>query len=391
MFGRQIVIAPFDTRSISSWDAGLDMAGPPPEGNEFMPFGSLYFWRHPDSAHLFRADISGVYDDIFWARRINVKQNQKKPSLRGGGMEAVLTFSNFTLPLARAELVDGRELKSEELLWGYVRAGFGVGYRRQLRPGQQDNMFAADLTLEPGFLYFGRGSDTGAGFEVPENTPELRAHLQVRLDSLKRNILKLAHEGYAAGLDLVYGRRTNWRDWGEDGAEKADQGRDYVSFTGYFLRAGGAPWTKSSRQRLIASINGGAGYHLDRFSAPRVGGGPDPMGEEYGSTWIPVLPGAAIWEFFPHHYAILTGEYRYEPFFFTYLALDAAAGWLDRLRETESGPVKKNSFMSSVGTRITTGFFLGTRLQIAYNYNFSVIRHGSYGGNEIMVQLSGNL
>ncbi len=389
VFGRHVDIAPFNTRSISSWDLGLDMAEPPPEGNELLPFGSLYFWRHPDSAHLFRADISGVYDDIFWARRLNLKQ--KDLTFDRGGLETVVTFINFTLPFARPELVDGKELKSEELLWGYVRAGFGAGYRRQLHPGLQDNMFAADLLFEPGFLFFGRGSDTSPSFKVPENTPELRAHLQVRLDSLKRNILKLAQEGYAAGFDLVYGHRTNWRDWGVDGTERAGQGRDYVSFIGYFLKAGGVPWTKSSRQRIIASINGGIGYHLDRFSAPRVGGGPDPMGEEYGSTWMPVLPGAAIWEFFPHHYVILTGEYRYEPVFFTYLAFDASAGWLDRLRGTEGALVAKNDLMSSVGARITTGFFLNTRLQAAYNYNFSVIRHGSYGGNEIMVQLSGNL
>ncbi len=392
VFGREVTVAPFNTRSISSWDLGIDLAEPPPQDSELLPVGSLYFWRHPDSAHLLRAEVSGVYDDIFWARRLAV-ETSKKP-LPPGGFEAVLTFNNFTLPLARAELVDGRALKSEELLWGYARAGLGVGYRRQVRPGNQDNMFAAGLMFEPGFLFFDRGPDTAGAFSVPENTLELRAHLQVRLDALKRNILKLAHDGYAAGADLVYGHRTDWRDWGTDGAEKAAHGRNYLSFAGYFLKAGDVPWaTGSSRQRLIASLNGGVGYHLDRFSAPRVGGGPDPLGEEYGSTWIPVLPGASIWEFFPHHYIIFTGEYRFEPVFFTYLGLDAAAGWLDRLRNqnTGGGPVTKNDVMSSVGTRITTGFFFNTRLQIAYNYNFSVVRKGSYGGHELLIQLSGNL
>ena len=141
-------MAPFDTRSISSWDLGIDLAEPPPEDSEFLPVGSLYFWRHPDSAHLLRADVSGVYDDIFRARRIGAE------NLHAGGVETVLTFTNFTLPVARAELADGRALKSKELLWGYVRAGFGVGYRRQVRPGSQDNMFAADLILEPGFLFY---------------------------------------------------------------------------------------------------------------------------------------------------------------------------------------------------------------------------------------------
>ncbi len=185
-------MAPFDTRSISSWDLGIDLAEPPPEDSEFRPVGSLYFWRHPDSAHLLRADVSGVYDDIFWARRIGAED------FHAGGVETVLTFTNFTLPVARAELADGRALKSKELLWGYVRAGFGVGYRRQVRPGSQDNMFAADLILEPGFLFFDKGPDTAAGFVVPKNTLELRAHLQVRLDALKRNILELPHVGHQA-------------------------------------------------------------------------------------------------------------------------------------------------------------------------------------------------
>ena len=38
-----------------------------------------------------------------------------------------------------------------------------------------------------------------------------------------------------------------------------------------------------------------------------------------------------------------------------------------------------------------TGFFFNTRLQVAYNYNFEVVRHQSYGGHEIAVLFSGKL
>ena len=148
---------------------------------------------------------------------------------------------------------------------------------------------------------------------------------------------------------------------------------------------------ESDRHRLIGSLHAGAGYNLDRFSAPRVGGGVQTMGEEYGSTWRPVLPGSAIQEFFPKHYAIAAGEYRWEAFFFTYLSVDASVGWLDRLRQIGTDVSTRNDVFSSVGARLTTGFFFDTRMQLAYNHNFAVIRNGHYGENEIVLHFSKDL
>ncbi|MDA8387246.1 MAG: hypothetical protein M0Z58_01115 [Nitrospiraceae bacterium] len=382
VFGRKVTVRPGNPRYVSAWDAGFDLSEPPPGNYEILPVGDVYIWRHPDSRSLFRADLSGVWDDVFWARR-----------LKGlpGPFEGVLTFKNFTIPAARSELVDGEELKSEALLWGYVRPGFGIGYRRQVPPGHESNMLAADLIFEPGFLFFARGSDTADNFVAPRDTFEFRTRLELRWDALNRNLLRLPQKGYAAGADLVYGYRADWRDWGVNGAEAAGEGKTYASFTGYFLAAGGVPWVKSKSQRLVGAIHAGSGYRLDRFSAARVGGGPDPLGEEYGSTYLPVLPGAVIQEFFPEHYVLATGEYRWQPFFFACLGVDASAGWLDRLRRTDAGIVKKNDLLPAVGVRLITGFFFDTRLQIAYNYNFSVVRNGGYGGHEFLMEISGNL
>ncbi len=381
VFGRWVTVKPGNPRSVTAWDLGVDISEPPPAGHEIIPLGDLYLWRHPDALSLFRAQLSGVYDDVFWARRVEGL----------GPFETVLTFTNFSPPIARSELVDGEELKSEELLWGYVRPGFGMGYRKQVYPGNQDNMFAADLILEPGFLFFESGSETARNFIVPQDTFEFRAHLEVRWDALNRNLIKLPLSGYAAGSDIVYGYRANWRDWGINGGQAADEGREYASFTGYFLAAGRAPWLNSNHYRCIGALYGGSGYHLDRFSAFRVGGGPNPLGEEYGSTYRPVLPGSAIREFFSDHYLIMTGEFRWDPLFFASLGLDASAGWLDRLRGTGTGVVQRNHVLPAVGIRLTTGFFFNTRLQVAYNYNFGVVRHKSYGGHEITVLFSGKL
>ena len=115
------------------------------------------------------------------------------------------------------------------------------------------------------------------------------------------------------------------------------------------------------------------------------------MGEEYGSTWRPVLPGAVIREFFPRHYVVAVGEYRWEALFLTYLSVDASIGWLDRLRRVGTETISRNDVFSSLGMRLTTGFFFGTRMQLAYNHNFSVIRQNQFGGHEIVLYFSGPL
>ncbi|HTZ16871.1 MAG TPA: hypothetical protein VMB78_00370 [Dissulfurispiraceae bacterium] len=378
VFGREITVKPSDRRSVTALDLGVAFYKPLPEDNQFIPMGSLYLWHHPNDQSLLRADIALVYNDIFWAG--------SSPHL--GPLEWVLTFNSFTLPVAQREFVDGRTIKSEELKWGYVRPGFGLGYRTKVAPGHQDNMYAVDLIIEPGFLYFAKGSKTAGNFAVPEDTFELRERLEVRFDAIERNLLSLPHRGFAAGGDLIHGDRTNWRNWGTNGLQLAREGRDYLAISGYMLAAGGVPGINSDRHRLICSLHGGAGDNLDRFSAQRIGGGVQTLGEEYGSTWRPVLPGAAIQEFFPKHYAIAAGEYRWEAFFFTYLSLDASLGWLDRMRQIGADIATKNDFFSSAGAHVTTGFFFDTRMQLAYNHNFTVIRRGRHGENEIVLHFS---
>ncbi len=378
VFGREITVQPRDRRSVSGWILGLEINEPTPEKAGILPFGALYFWRHPDDERFLRAQVSGVYNDIFLSR--------SSPSLRP--FEWVLTFNSFTLPFAHAELIDGKSLESEELLWGYVRPGLGIGYRRQVSPGHQDNMLAVNLTAEPGFLFFHKGSKTSDNFVVHRDTFEIRAHLQLRCDAMERNLLTQPHNGFATGTDLIYGRRSNWKNWGVDSSQDADKGADYLLFTGYFLAAVGVPGVDSDRHRLVGSVYGGIGRHLDRFSAPRVGGGYRPMGEEYGSTWQPILPGAAMQEFFPKHYLLAVGEYRWEPIFFTNVSLGGSVAWIDRLSKTETGISTKNDVLTSMGGRVVTGFFFETRLQLAYNYNFSVIRDGHFGGHEIVMSLS---
>lgn len=381
LFGQEIRVQPSDLRSVTALDVGSAVNIPGADNKVLMPFGDLYVWRHPDDQSLFRADILGLYNDIFWSG--------SSPHL--GPLEWVLTFNSYTVPFAQYEVVDGRSVKSEELTWGYVRTGFGVGYRTKVFPGHQDNMLAIDLIVEPGFFYFAKGSDTAHNFVVPNNSFELREHLQLRWDALERNLLSLPHQGFAGGADLVHGNRSNWENWGANDSQSAAGGRDYVLSSAYFLAAGGVPGVDSDRNRLLCSLHAGVGSDLDRFSAPRIGGGIQTMGEEYGSTWRPILPGSIIQEFFPKHYVVAAGEYRWEPIFFTYLSLNGSVGWLDHLTQAGTGTIPKDSVFTSLGARVTTGFFFDSRMQLGYNRNFGVIRDGRHGGNEILLDFTKDL
>jgi hypothetical protein len=302
--------------------------------------------------------------------------------------EGVLTFNNLTVPIAQAEHIDGKRVDEEELLWGTIRPGIGFGYRNDLEePGHVDNMLAVTLTAEPGYMYFDDGKETADNFKVPQDTFEPRGHFQVRLDAMERNLLELSHRGIAMGSDLVYGHRSNWEDWGLNGTEDASEGRDYFLFSGYMVGAARIPFA-SDRHHVVGSVHGGTGSSLDRFSAFRLGGGP--VGDEYESIYRPNIPGAAITEFTTDHYVVAVGEYRWEPIFFAYLGVRTSVTYLDRTREISGGRSSENDFLYSIGGRITSGFFFHTRLQIDYDYNTGVIRHGDFGGHEVMVHLSGS-
>ncbi len=382
IFGKDVEVPPRSRRSVSAWDLGVSLS-PGADRSQVLPFGSLYFWRHPDDDTLFRATIVGLYDDIRYA---------KSPE-GWGDFEWLGTFENFTVPFATSELVDGVTIEDESLYWGYVRPGIGLGFREQIAPGYNDNMFASNVVVEPGLLYFHSGDQTADDFEVPETTFELRAHWRTRYDALVRNLLELPHSGFAAGTDLIYGWRANWSAWGTPGTESyhpAGDGRDYLQFTGYALGVGGVPFVDSDRHRILASVFGGIGDDTDRFSAQRVGGGPDPRGEEYGSVSRPVLMGAVIDEFYPRHYVIGTASYRYEATFFTYLDVGAQVAWLDRDRFVNGAIERRDDMLTAVGARITSGFLGKTRVQIGYAYNFDIVRDGELGGSALVVNVSGS-
>lgn len=375
LFGSPLELPARDRRSVTAWEVGIDSAAGA-EDNTALPFGSLYLWRHADDGSLLRASLAGVYDELFLA------------TTRADGGELVLTFENYTLPWATGELVDGEVADAEMLKWGYVRGGLGIGYRTQVSPFEQDNMFASDLIVEPGYSYYGRGDRTAADYVLPDSTFELRLHWQTRLDALQRNLLELPHQGHALGLDVVAGWRQEADAWGlaANGLEPGE--RHYVDCTAYAFGITAVPGA-GDRHRLFASVHAGVGSDLDRFSAQRVGGGPDLRGEEFATTARPWLPGAAYSEFFPQHYLIGSCGYRLELAFFAYLDAGATVAWLDRDRLRAGAVDRQDDTLTALSLRLSTGFVGSTRLQLGYGHGFDVVRDGDRGGDEFVLSITG--
>jgi hypothetical protein len=397
VFGRSVEVGPRDRRSTTAWDLGGVFTYPPAQGREALPFAALYLWRRPDPNEFLRATIVILDNDITYAHSL-------APS---SPVELVARFESSTPPTPSSERVDGRRIGYEKLLWGTVGGSLGLGYRRQISggfamprfldevdPQTPDNMFSLSLTADPQWLYTQTQHGTSNRFVAPPNTLQLDAHLALRWDAMQRNLLDLAHEGYALGFDARSGWREDWSDWGIDGRERAGRGRTPRRFDGYAIAVGGFPGL-DERHRWRGSVHGGFGRDVDRFSARRVGGGPD--ADEFLSLSRPIVPGASLGEFDPEHYAVAIAQYRYELFFFTYLGPRVSIAWLDRDRLDGTGILRdrrSNDVLTSAGASLTTGFLFHTRLQVDYDHGFDVIRwdDGRHhrGASEVVLHLSGS-
>jgi hypothetical protein len=271
--------------------------------------------------------------------------------------------------------VEGTRIAAEELEWHSVRLGVGLGFHAPLAPGHQDNALEAALTYEPGVLLFQPGDEAEPGFQVPKDAYEGRFHLRARVDALERNILELPHRGFAAGMDGWYGHRSGWRDWGGSvfGMQRAESGRNWYAWSAYAIAAGAVPYVSDERHRLLYSMYGGTGSHLDRFSAFRLGGGSN--AGDWEALTRPVLPGAAFEEFFPERYGIVNLEYRYEALFFLYLQVRGSLAWVERPRFAAGGVVENRiDPLHSWTLAATSGFLWDSSLELAYSYNFDLLR-----------------
>ena len=366
LFGKPVDVPPRDRRHVTSANFGIQWIPNGPSQLEVLPFGALYVWRNwDDEGRRLRGTFSGVVNDV----------NYNIGSKSLNGWELIFTFDNFIVPLGRSEYVEGQRIQDVEVEWNYAYAGVGIGYRKLLSPGHQDNALEISLTYEPGFLWFKGSKKASPRFGVPSDTYEGLVHFRLRVDALERNLMELPHRGYAFGGDMLYGHRAQWEDWGGVAFPPSDirAEKTYLATSAFAVVAGGVPFVKNERHRLISSLYGGIGKDLDRFSSFRLPG--RPTGFEWEALSLPIIPGVAFNEFFPRRYGIADVTYRYEALFFLYPYIRGTWGIVERPRFQPDGSIKfQMDSLPALGGGVVSGAPWRSQVELNYSYNFGIFR-----------------
>ncbi|HET9960687.1 MAG TPA: hypothetical protein VFQ34_00010 [Nitrospiraceae bacterium] len=365
LFGEEIYVPPRDRRSVTAANFGIMWIPNGPSQMEALPFGALYVWRNWDNDNRrFRGTFSGVVNDIDYSNGLRAFPN----------WSFVFTLDNFILPMGRSEYVEGQRMRTTELEWNYIFAGFGLSYRFPFVPFEQDSALNVSLTYEPGYRWFKGTGHTSSAYRVPKDTYEGRIHGRIRWDALVRNLMELPHQGFSIGGDIIHGHRAKWDAWGGDVFDTPDFKKEqtYLSASAYAVFANGLPGIESEKHRLVTSLYGGIGKDLDRFSAFRLPG--RPTGFEWEAISLPTMPGVAFNELFPRRYAIASITYRYEALFFLYPYVTATYGLVERPRFTTNGIKNVTDSLPALGGGIVTGGPWKSQIELNYSYNFGIFR-----------------
>lgn len=365
VLGEPVTVPPRDRRTVTAASAGIAYLPDGPSFYQVLPFGAFYVWRHSDDyKERFRGTFSLAVNDMAY----NVGSHSSN------GWELRFTFNNMIIPLGRAEYVEGQIIRDVEVEWNYLFAGFGLAYRKLLSPGQQDSALEVSLTYEPGYRWFQRAKGTASNFAVPTDTYEGRVHFRLRKDALVRNLMELPHRGYAFGGDFFYGHRATWRRWGGVApfeSPNVDQERTYLMGSVYAVSAGGVPFVDSEHHRLVASVYGGLGRHLDRFSTFRLPG--RPTGYEWEAISLPILPSVAFNELFPTRYGIAHLEYRYQALFFLYPYVRGSWALVEQPRFQPDGRIRSRmDQMPALSGGVVSGAPWHSQIELNYSYNFGI-------------------
>jgi len=369
LFGLPVEVPARDRRHVTAVNVGMQWIPQGPSQLEAVPFGALFVWHNWETRR-FRGTFTGVYNDV----QYNVG------SKWSGGWEAVFTFNNLVVPFGRSEYVEGQRIQDVALQWNSVFAGLGIGYRKALPPGHQDNALEISLTYEPGYRWFQRTQDTSPRFRVPSETYEGRVHVRLRTDALDRNLMEQPHQGFAFGGDLLYGHRARWQNWGGVVFDAPDvhKERTYLAGSVYAVAAGRVPFVAGERHRLVATASGGIGQDLDRFSTFRLPG--RPMGYEWEALARPMLPAVAFNELFPRRYAIADLTYRYEALFFLFPYIRGTYGVVERPRFASHGSlIMQMDALPAIGGGVVTGAPWRSQVEVNYTYNFGIFRDADGG------------
>ncbi len=375
IFGKKASIPARDRENILSLTLGTNIYTPELGGNSALPIAALYY-RHRW--------------DKWWARSvIGLFVNEIDAARSFGKFQLLGHFDNNTVPFADRTIKDGKEVKASSVVWGNVSGWLGAGLRIPVAPFQADNDLRLQLFYQEGYFYNDSTEDTGANVVLPPDTFFQGLRFRARFDGLRRNIMELPHEGWAAGGDLELTFRDKWSDstFGDILFRKGDT-REYLKLSGYLIGASGLPWL-SEKHRFVAYLHYGVTPmgELDRFSAFRVGGGPFP--NETDDLYRVPYPGALYNDFPVSDYVVGTLEYRYELSFFMYLHLRATFAWGANRPDYSDQEGLRLRLTSADGRAysvgLTTGFIHDSQLYLEYAYDDKLLRNGTSGSSIMLL------
>ncbi len=368
LFGKTVKIPARDRSNNLSLTLGTNVYTPKVGADFVLPIGALYWLRS---------------DEKWWSRSvIGLFVNEVDVARSFGQFQLLGHFDNNTIPFADTDVQDGREIKSSSVMWGTVSGWLGGGIRIPVAPYQSDNDLRLQLFGTAGYFYDGRTGDTGADVRLPPDTFLYGLRLRARYDGLRRNLMELPHEGWAAGSDLELTRRDSWSD-SETGGKVflRDDTRDYLKLSGYLIGATKIP-RLSDRHHFVGYLHAGISPmgRLDRFSSFRAGAGPFP--NETDDLYRVPYPGALYNSFPVTDYMVATLEYRYELMFFLYLHMRGTFAW-GANRPDFSNDELKIRFTGSDGEAfslgLTSAFVNDSQIYLEYAYDNKFLRNGSSG------------
>lgn len=354
-----------------------------------LALGGVFYT--PKQGDTFATPMAALYLKRVWGESrtrntISIFVNELEYDRSFGNLELVARLENNNIIGGQREVVNNREIKSSDAVWGTVLASVGPGLRYKVAPFQDDNDLRLQLLGRVGYFYANRTNDTGPDLVLPPSTMLYGAKLRGRYDGMRRNILELPHTGMAAGFDLDYMYRNKWSDFGsipEAVFSKSDT-QNYFQATAYVMGVSGIPGL-SEKNRIFFSVHAGATPRktADRYNAISIGGGPLP--NESDDLCRPDYPGTMFNQVLVSNYALAALEYRRELAFFLYLRLRETFIWAERAAVTDHN---RFLFKSTTGAATTigvdTGFFWDSSLYLGYSWDSGFIRNGKSGSGIIL-------
>ncbi|MRR33843.1 hypothetical protein EG829_03965 [bacterium] len=368
LWGRTIEIPARNRENELAVTLGSNFYTPSVGDDWAVPIAALY-WRHGREKWRARAVVGLFVNEVDVSRSF-------------GRFELLGHFENNTIPFADVDVQDGREVTSSSVVWGTVSGWLGAGVRIPVDPFQADNDLRVQLFYQAGYFYNDRTSDTGAFVLLPPDTFFQGIRFRVRYDGLRRNLLELPHEGWAAGGDLEWTRRNKWSNEVFGAVPfTQDETQDYLKLSGYLVGATGLPWL-SERHRIVGYLHGGISPvgRLDRFSAFRVGAGPFPS--ETNDLYRVPYPGALYNSFPVTDYVVATLEYRLELLFFMYMHLRGTVAWGANRPDFSTNGLNlrlSGTDGEAVSVGLTSAFFKNSQIYLEYAYDNKLLRNGTSG------------